>query len=66
MSPGASSEVHFSPHEFQDLDDCVIVKLFANGVIAQKDFDVLIETDSLEVYTPGNFQAIPIEKISFF
>ena len=53
MAPNLTEETHLPTYTFQDSNDCVTVTLYATGAIEQKDIDVLSETDSLEVTTPG-------------
>jgi hypothetical protein len=53
MSPDISSEIELTSYKFEDCNDSVVVNLYANGAIEQKDLDVLTETDSLEVTTPS-------------
>jgi hypothetical protein len=53
MSPNITDEIDLTSYKFEDSNDCVIVNLYANSAIEQKDIEVLSETDSLEVSTPG-------------
>ena len=53
MLPDTSSENELTSYKFEDHDDYIIVKLYANGEVQCKDIDVLTESDSLEVSTPG-------------
>ncbi len=53
MSPDIFNEHPLTSYKFQDLNDCVIVNLYANGAIEQKDIEVNSDTDSLEIDTPS-------------
>lgn len=53
MAPDASHEIDLKSYSFEDSQEYIIVNLYATGNIEQKDIDVLIELDSLEVITPG-------------
>lgn len=56
MSPDTSHEIDLTSYKFEDFNDHVIVNLYVNGAIELKDIEVLNETDSLEVSTPGILQ----------
>jgi hypothetical protein len=53
MSPDITNEPDLTSYKFQDSNDCVIVNLYANGAIEQKDIECLTESDSLEVLIPS-------------
>ena len=53
MSPDISREINATSYKFEDSNDWVIVNLYADGAIEQKDLEVLPSIDSLEVSTPG-------------
>jgi len=61
MSPDLIDQLDLT-YKFQDSNEFVIVKLYANGAIEQKDIDVLSETDSLEISTPGISKTIKYSK----
>ena len=53
MSTDIVEEPLSESYEFSDVQDTVIISLFANGVFEVKDIHLFIETDSLHVETPG-------------
>jgi hypothetical protein len=54
MSPDITVEPQLTSYKFQDsIHDYVIINLYASGAIEQKDVEILIETDSLEISTPS-------------
>jgi len=55
MSPNLTEDVPVnSSYKFEDSNESILVTFYANGAIEQKDIEVLTETDSLDVKTPGN------------
>ena len=53
MSSDIVEEPLSESYEFFDNKDAIIVTLFANGVFEVKDIHISIETDLLDVQTPG-------------
>jgi hypothetical protein len=53
MSPSIIDEPQLATYKFQDANDFVIITLYSNGAYEVKDIDVIPETDSLEIRTPG-------------
>ncbi|CAF3885372.1 unnamed protein product [Adineta steineri] len=54
MTPGIIHEPHqFPSYKFEDSNKCIILKLYANGAIEQKDVDINCISDCLEVATPN-------------
>lgn len=53
MSTDIVEEPLSESYDFCDANDTIIVTLYANGVYEIKDIHIFIETDSLQVQTPG-------------
>ncbi len=53
MSPDISDDIDLTSYKFEDSNECIIVNLYANGAIEQKDIEVLNDSDSLEVSIPS-------------
>lgn len=53
MSTDIVDEPLSESYEFYDAKHTIIVTLYAHGAFEVKDIDISIETDSLEVRTPG-------------
>lgn len=58
MSTDIVEEPLSESYEFSDVNDTIIVTLFANGVFETKDIHIFIETDSLQVQTPGKIDLL--------
>jgi hypothetical protein len=53
MSTDIVDEPLSTSYDFCDAKNTIIVTLYANGAFEIKDVEILIETDSLEICTPG-------------
>jgi hypothetical protein len=53
MSTNIVDEPLSTSYDFCDAKDAILVTLYANGAFEVKDIDIRIETDSLEILTPG-------------
>jgi len=53
MSTNIVDEPLSTSYEFCDAKDAILVTLYANGAFEVKDIDIFIDTDSLDIRTPG-------------
>ena len=53
MSTSIVDEPLSESYEFTNVKDEVLVTLYANGAFEVKDIDISIDTDKLDVRTPG-------------
>jgi hypothetical protein len=53
MLAGLVDEPLSTSYDFCDTKNEIIVTLYANGAFELKDLDISIETDSIDIRTPG-------------
>ena len=56
MSEDIVDEPLSTSYDFCDAKNVIIVTLYAKGAFEIKDIDISIDTDSLEIHTPGKHQ----------
>lgn len=53
MSTDIVDEPLSTSYDFSDVNNEIIVTLYAEGAFEQKDVEIFVETDSLHVHTPS-------------
>ncbi|CAF0807692.1 unnamed protein product [Rotaria sordida] len=54
MSPNIDDELQINSYEFLDSNDSVVINFYAHGAFEQRDIEVLIDPDLLEISTPAD------------
>ncbi len=55
MSTDIVDEPLSESYDFYDAKDKIIITLYAHGAFEVKDIDISIDTDSLDIRTPGKY-----------
>jgi len=56
MSTGSVDEPLSESYDFCDINNEIIVTLYAHGAFEVKDIAASIDTDQIDIRTPGKFQ----------